>query len=527
MVTAHNPVMRGMNPDPSIVRVGEEYFAATSTFEWFPGVRLHRSRNLAHWETVGHALDSRQCMTLEGVPDSGGVWAPSLSYADGRFWLVYSVVHTMDGDDLDAKNYLTTAEGIEGPWDEPVFLGSRGFDFSLAHLDGRHWAVGVQWDQRPDHPSFAGIVLEEYLPAERRMAGRPLLIASSSELVEGPNLYHHDGWYYLLLAEGGTGWNHGITVARARDIRGPYEFDPAEALLTTRDAPGHPLQKAGHGELVQTPSGDWMLVHLASRPILAHGERYSPLGRETCIQAVEFTDDSWLRLVGGGWHPALTLDLDLPESHPPLPAERDDFDDPALDYLWWSTLRRPLSADEADLMSRPGWLRLRGGSSPGSVFGQSMIARPPTEHHSMITALIDAEPSTTRQSAGVVAWYNRDSHCALLVCWDAENGRHARVVDRDRRTRFSEPIPLPTGPVRLRLALDDQRITFAVAARTGPWHDTGIERDAWRLSDDHGGGLRFTGIHLGVRAEDLDGTGWSADIDYVDIVSEAGPWARS
>ena len=137
-----NPILRGFNPDPSIVRVGDDYYIATSTFEWFPGVRLYHSRDLAHWEVVGHALDEVNGFDLRGIPDSCGVWAPSLTHADGMFWLAYSVVRTEDGDDKDLTNYLVTAPDVRGPWSDPVGLGSRGFDFSFFHdTDGTHWIV--------------------------------------------------------------------------------------------------------------------------------------------------------------------------------------------------------------------------------------------------------------------------------------------------------------------------------------------------------------------------------------------------
>ena len=351
MPVIHNPVLRGFNPDPSILRVGNDYYLATSTFEYHPAVRLHHSRDLAQWSTIGHALG--EGFDLRGVPDSGGVWAPSLTHADGKFWLAYSIVRSMDGDDKDIDNYLVTAEAITGPWSEPVHLGSRGFDFSFFHdPDGTHWIVGVQWDQRPEHPSFSGLVVEQYLPDERRTSGDAVRIYREDGLVEGPNLYRIGDWYYLLIAAGGTGWNHGVTMARSRSLLGPYERDPRDAVLTTRDAPGHPLQKAGHGELVQTPGGDWLLAHLASRPTLYLGERYSTLGRETCLQHVVFDDDGWLRLADGGHHASVEVAVPgAEEGADASPGPRgwvDDFDTHGLDSRRWSTLRAALPGDVAD-----------------------------------------------------------------------------------------------------------------------------------------------------------------------------------
>ena len=503
MLTPRNPILRGFNPDPSILRVGEEYFIATSTFEFHPAVRIHHSTNLVDWTVRGHALE----LDLRGVPDSGGVWAPSLTFADDRFWLAYSIVRTMDGDDKDIDNYLVTAESIDGPWSEPVHLGSRGFDFSFFHDDdGTHWIVGVQWDQRPEHPSFGGLVLEQYLPDERRTSGTAVLIHQEPTLVEGPNLYRIGGWYHLLIAAGGTGWNHAVTAARSRHLLGPYERDPQPFVLTSRDAPGAPLQKAGHGELVQTARGEWMLVHLASRPTLHLGERYSTLGRETCLQPVVFDDEGWLRLAEGGHHAAIGAG-DVQER-----SWTDDFDGPELDTHRWSTLRAALSG--ASSRVRPGWLRLRGGHSTASVFDQSMILTRVEEHETDFSAVIDAEPTSTRESAGIIAWYDRAGWIQLQVTWDEEHGRHLRVVSRDgARTVRSDAVTVPEGVLELHAWLRGPELTFGWAGPDGVVRRIDGGYPAWTLSDDHGGRLRFTGMFLGLRADDLDGRGWAADFD--------------
>ena len=525
MPILRNPILRGFNPDPSICRVGDEYFVATSTFEWFPAVRLHHSHDLVHWETVGHALTGPEQLDLRGVSDSGGVWAPSLTNVDGEFWLAYSVVRSMDGDDKDLDNYLVTAPSIEGPWSEPIPLGSRGFDFSFLHDDdGSHWLVGVQWDQRPEHPSFSGIVLEQYDHEQRRVLSGATVIAAREMLTEGPNLYHRDGWYHLLVAEGGTGWNHGIAHARSRSIAGPYEFDPRGSLLTTRHAPGHPLQKAGHGELVETRGGEWLLVHLASRPVLALGERYCTLGRETCIQRVAWDDAGWLRLAGGGVLPEVEVDVSdvsAPAAPPGRVAaeHRPAWSPGGIDELRFSTLRSPLGPDVADVTSRPGWLRLRGGHSVASVFTQSMLAERVTEHRMVAATVVDAEPVTVRQAAGLIAWYDREGFAWAQVTWDPEHGRHVRLVTRDTgRTERSQPFTaLPPGPVPLRMRLDRELLIAEVQDASGVWRAIAGPFPAWKLSDDHGQRLRFTGLFLGVRAEDLDGTGWTADFEDFDL----------
>lgn len=512
-----NPVVRGFNPDPSIVRVGEDYFLAVSTFEWFPGVRLLRSTDLATWSVVGHALEDPTVLDLRGVPDSGGVWAPSLTHAGGLFWLAYSVVRTMDGDDKDIDNYLVTAPAVEGPWSAPIHLGSRGFDFSFFHDDdGRHYIVGVQWDDHPDRSSFGGLVLEEYLADDGAVSGRPQLLMRSDTLIEGPNLYRRDGWYYLLIAEGGTGWNHGILCARSRELLGPYLPDPRGSLLTARDDPGAPLQKAGHGELVATAGGEWYLAHLATRPAMIMGERHGVLGRETCIQRIVW-QDGWPRLDGGGTRAALeVVGPDTPPGEADVLPGRDDFDAPVLNPKIYLTSRVPLTPRDADLAARPGWLRLRGGRSAASWFGQSMLARRLEERRASVESVVDAAPTTDRQRAGVGIHYDRAGWFWLLRTADA-GGPRVRLLLRDRgvtRVLFDEPVT--DEPLVMRVDLDDDQLVGWFRERDGEWMRAS-SAPAWVVSDDRGPELRFTGAVGAIRADDLDGTGFHADFDYFDV----------
>jgi len=294
-----NPVLAGSHPDPSMLRVGHDFYLATSTFEWYPGVRLHHSRDLVHWRALGGALDSTRLLDLTGCPDSGGVWAPNLSHAGGLFHLVYSNVSTYAGGFTDCPSYLVTAESIEGPWSDPVLLHMRGFDASLFHDDGESWLVNLVHDWRPGHGGSAGLEATRYNRAAHRLVGEPVPIAlpPQAEWIEGPGLYRRGPWYYLLTADGGTGYQHQVTVARSRSLTGPYERDPHGPLITARHHPDLPLQKAGHGSLAKTGTGEWYLAYLVSRP---HGRR-GPcvLGRETALAPVTWTSHGWPRTPSG------------------------------------------------------------------------------------------------------------------------------------------------------------------------------------------------------------------------------------
>lgn len=512
--TVENPVLRGFNPDPSITMFQGEYVIATSTFEWFPGIRLHRSPDLLRWTAAGHALDEGVGLDLAGIPDSGGIWAPSITVVDNRIWLAYSVVHTMDGDDLDAKNYLTTSDSIDGPWTQPVFLGSRGFDFSFFHDDdGRHWLVGVRWDHRPDKPSFSGIVLEEFLVDAQKMSGESHVIFQSPGLVEGPNLYKIDGTYLLTLAEGGTGWNHGITAAQSTILTGPYQRDPASAVLTSRDAPGLTLQKAGHGELIYGPNGELVLVHLAARPVLHEGHRYSTLGRETCLQRMRLDSDGWPRLAGGGHHAFTRFSVDgeaTGELGGPAASPVTIIDEfwrgHDIDRRRWSSLR------QASTFARPApgsGLRLLGGESAASLFNQSLIGQRVTEHAMRAEAIVEADPPTFRQSMALTLWYDTRGWFALEVTRDSELGRVIRLTSRiGGTTTLMSVAAIQDGPVRLLVSVQGDAATFSYAVDDSEPRRIGDPLPAWKLSDDYGDGLRFTGLFVGVRADDLDGSGW-------------------
>ncbi|MEW1718036.1 glycoside hydrolase family 43 protein [Streptomyces sp. NPDC093109] len=520
-----NPVLPGFHPDPSIVRVGAEYYIATSTFEWFPGVPVHRSTDLVHWEHAGHLLDRAETLDLRGVPDSAGVWAPSLSHHDGRFWLIYSIVRTVGSPYKDVDNFLVTADSVEGPWSEPVFLNSSGFDPSLFHDDdGRHWLVNLQWDHRPGRPSFAGIVLQEYDPEKRALVGEISHLLSHDELIEGPNLYHRDGWYYLMLAEGGTGWNHGILMARSRSLTGPYALDPAGSLLTTRDAPDAPLLKAGHGELVETPDGEWYLVHLASRPVATPDGPRCVLGRETCIQRAEWTGDGWLRLAHGDNRPRVTVPA--PRSAPltePVPApDRDDFDAPVLSGEW-STLRVPADPSWLSLTERPGALRLRGRQSPHSRHSQSLVAKRLTSVRCRVTTALDFRPSHFSQLAGLICWYDTTTHYYLRVTHEEGRGRVLGLTLTDDGVH-SEPtdaeLLVEQWPaLLLRADFDGAELRFSASPDGTDWIRVGPVLDATKLSDDYGDRLRFTGAFAGVCAQDLGGTRAVADFDWFELTN--------
>ncbi len=438
MAEIRNPILRGFNPDPSILRVGDDYYIATSTFEWFPGVQIHHSRDLVHWRLLTRPLRRASQLDLRGDPDSCGVWAPCLTHADGRFWLIYTdvkrygrtTVGGAGGASLrDFHNYLVTAEAIDGDWSDPVFMNSSGFDPSLFHdEDGRRYFVNMLWDHRPGRNRFAGIVAQEYSHDERRLVGARQVIFEGTALglTEAPHLYKRNGWYYLVTAEGGTGWNHAVTMARSRDLWGPYELHPDTYILSARTRPDAELQRAGHGDLVETQAGETWMAYLCGRPLRNRGR--CVLGRETAIQPMVWGADGWLRTAGNDAVPQIKATAPALPPHPFAPAPaRAQFDAPELpiDFQW---LRTPYPDRLFSLAARPGHLRLYGRESIGSVFEQALVARRQQDFCYTAATRLDVAPTHYQQAAGLVCYYGGAKFHYLHVTHDDTHGRHLRVM---------------------------------------------------------------------------------------------------
>lgn len=527
--SARNPILRGFNPDPSIVRVDTDYYIATSTFEWYPGVQIHHSRDLANWRLLTRPLRRASQLDMRGNPDSCGVWAPCLTHCEGLFYLVYtdvkrygrsSATGAVGASLRDFHNYLVTSPTIDGEWSDPVHLNSSGFDPSLFHDDdGRKYLVNMLWDHRPAHNRFAGIVLQEYSPSEQRLVGarRTIFAGTSLGFTEAPHVYKRDGWYYLLTAEGGTGWGHAVTMARSRTLAGPYELHPDVYILTARDRPDVPLQRAGHADLVDTPNGETYMVYLCGRPLPTRGR--CTLGRETAIQRMVWGADEWLRTSDGDATPR--LEFEAPADLMPTPATppaREDFDRETLpvEFQW---LRTPEQDRLFSLRAKPGYLRLFGRESIGSLFAQSLVARRQQAHCFSASTLMTFEPDHFQQMAGLVCYYNSAKFHYLYVSRD-DNGRHLQVMsalpDAVTADAFTPPIPVPTGPIELRVEIDFERLQFGWRCGVDAWHWLPQLFDGSILSDEATApGLpNFTGAFVGMACQDLAGTGKAADFDW-------------
>jgi xylan 1,4-beta-xylosidase len=521
MAYATNPILKGFNPDPSILRVGKDYYIATSTFEWFPGVQIHHSTDLIHWELIGHPLERLSQLNMLGNQSSCGIWAPCLSYSDGIYYLIYTDVKAFLGMFKDTHNYLVTATDIRGPWSEPIYLNSSGFDPSLFHdADGKKYLVNMVMDYRRWNSKFGGIVLQEYSEETKTLIGEPVNIFKGTPLgfTEAPHLYMHDGYYYLMTAEGGTEYAHAVTVARSRNLTGPYEVDPMNPMLTTSHAPDNPLQKSGHASITEGHNGKWYLAHLCGRPV---GEgRCCILGRETAIQEVVWKD-GWLRLANGSNIPSLTVEIDGVEADSTVEKQylMEDFDQSS-----WSihlqTLRVPL-AERASLEERPGYLRLYGRESFTSCHYQSLLAHRQQSFYCEVTTKVDFQPKNFQTLAGLVYYYDSLSYYYLYITEDEHLGRVLSILSNvlGRGTQpIGAGIALPrTGEVYLRLTTEKEKAYFSYSLDGEEFVRVGKALDATVLSDDYyapTGHILFTGAFIGICCQDLSGQGAYADFDY-------------
>ena len=539
-MTIKNPILKGFNPDPSICRVGDDYYIAVSTFEWFPGVQIYHSKDMKNWRLASRPLNRVSQLDMLGNPDGGGVWAPQLSWHADKFWLIYSDMKVVRGAFKEGGNYLVTCETIDGDWSEPVYLNGSGFDPSLFHdEDGKQWLVNMVWDHREKNHSFYGIVLQQYSNYRERLVGEPKIIFKGTEagLTEAPHLYKIGEYYYLLTAEGGTGYGHMATIARSKDIEGPFEVHPENPLITSRGYLENPLQKAGHASWVQAADGDWYLVYLCGRPIVGDGKNtdkymgddikrgYCPLGRETSIAKMAWRD-GW-PYVEGGNQPSATIETSLPEHKWPQDWPGvDNFDEDRLN-IHYQTLRVPLNEDVANLTENPGHLRLYGKQSLQSPFVQAHVARRWQCLGFDAACAVAFEPKTLQHLAGISNYYNTANWTMLYVTYNEEKGRVLEIMTAENEKYANPlagkeiPVPKDVAYVYLKSCVRGEKYTYCYSFDGNSWQQIDIEFDSYKLSDDFCKGAAFTGAFVGMFCIDAGGAKLPrvfADFDWFSYV---------
>ncbi|MFC4320000.1 glycoside hydrolase family 43 protein [Litchfieldia salsa] len=514
-----NPILTGFNPDPCIIRTGDDYYIVTSTFEWFPGAPVYHSKDLINWTHLTNILTN---VNFAGNPDSCSVWAPALSHHEGVFYFVYTDVLRSKYPFKDAHNYLMTSTDILGPWSDSIFLNSGSFDPSLFHDDdGRKWILNVEWDYRVEgRNKSTGILMQEYSNEDNRLVGPIYKIFEGTELrkTEAPHIYKVNGYYYLVTAEGGTGSTHAVTVARSRDIKGPYEVDPQNPMMTSAHNEELILQKAGHASLVSTQTGEWYIAHLCSRPV---NGKYSILGRETALQRVKFTDDGWLRLADGGNEAQTEVKAPSLPYHPFVVDhnEHDDFLGESL-HKTWNTLRCAPDESWCSLVERKGYLRIRGGESIHSIHNQHLIARRQQHLDCEVETSIEFEPQNFSQMAGLVLYYNTENYVYLYISHDENSGKCLSMMSSTWGEFQHKDLLISIEGAKvckLKAILEGENASFAYACDDDDWKDLSGPISIAHLSDEGNG---FTGNFVGICVQDLQGTKRYADFDYFTYVGK-------
>lgn len=494
--TFTNPVITGFSSDPSICRVGGDYYLAASTFAYFPGVPIFHSKDLVHWRQVGNALTRPSQLPLQNQGNSRGIYAPTLRCQDGKFYLVTTNIS-------NGGNFIATATDPAGPWSEVTWLNDGGgMDPSLLFDDD-----GKIYYTRHGGGERGGAYQAELDPQTLMPNEAPRLIWSGTGGVwpEGPHLYKRNGWYYLMISEGGTSYNHSITVARSRSPWGPFEAHPDNPIITHRNHPDLPLQAVGHGDLVQTPEGNWWIVMLAIRP----HERTHHIGRETVLAPVTWSDDGW-PVINGGKPIELTMPAaGLPPSQP-WPAQPDtwQFDGKSLGPEWYG-VRGPADALYS-LGERPGYLRLKGTADTlATLTTPAFVGVRQRDLAMHASTALDFQPRADGQLAGLVLRQNEANHYQLVVVRD-QGKRHVRLVsvDKGEAAQVASRV-VPDGEVTLAVDGTAASYTFSYTVR-GKKQALGTLPTA-ALSSERAGG--FTGVFVGLYATNPAGVAM-APADY-------------
>lgn len=546
-----NPILPGFCPDPSIIRVGEDYYIANSSFEWWPGVKIYHSKDLKHYEQLPSPLNRMSQLNMVGEGDSCGVWAPDISWDGEYFWLIYTDVKTRTGGLFNTHNYLVKSKDIRGGWSEPVYLNSSGFDPSVFHdTDGKMYIVNMI-------NNFKGILVQEYDPVQERLVGeaKNVFPGTGRGYTEGPHIYHIGEYYYLLMAEGGTGYDHMVTMARAKSIWGPYEEDPGNPVLTSDMEKPDALQRCGHADIVCTQKGEWYMVHLCGRPPM--GSRQCVLGRETAIQKMVWNEEGWLRMACGGnfgqWEtgePEGLVECLFPEEAG-KDYGRDDFNIEILahgksggdfenntsknkssEYLdvRYTSLRQPYDS-YTSLTERPGYLRLYGQESLNSCYDVSLVARRQMERHVQVETCVEFTPTCREQMAGLAYMYDTGNFYLLIKTRDEEFGNQNLDLKRPAKLRLikSDHFDVTDASPEIDIPEDEPLFLRVVTTQEGLYAKFFYSLDGKEykelaelptkiLTDEQSDG--FTGAHFGMYCHDMTGLRRYADFDYFEIIKK-------
>jgi xylan 1,4-beta-xylosidase len=497
---ANNPILPGFYPDPSICRVKEDYYLVTSTFAYFPGVPIFHSRDLIHWEQIGNVLDRNGQINLLGAKHSGGIYAPTIRYHDGVFYMITTNC-SHDG------SFIVTASDPAGAWSDPYYLeGADGIDPSLFFdEDGRCYYVGTK--SRREGSQYDGdneIWVQELDTVSMRLIGESYAVwhgaLRDARWPEGPHIYKKDKKYYLLIAEGGTDYEHAVSVAVGTDLKKSFTGCPCNPILTHRHL-GHnyPIVNVGHGDLVETQNGKWYMVVLASRP---YGGYYRNMGRETFLTEVEW-EEGWPVVNPGIGVVTQTVNVgDLTPSPQKEYPKMEDFDDDQLPprFLF---LRNP-DPDHYSLSERKGFLRLKlAPERITDLVSPSYVGVRQTGMHFILETRMEFKAGNEHEEAGIVLLQSNAFHYRFVITTRKDYVALQLIKCQNKEEtvlaeKLIEDLGRDDNSFLLRVTADQQDLKFAYSSDGKSIHIFQSGVDARILSTDIAGG--FTGTTMGLYA---------------------------
>ncbi len=527
-----NPILPGGYPDPSICHDGEAWYLVNSSFEYFPGLPIHRSTDLVNWELIGYGLHRESqasgAVNLVDVQSDGGIHAPTIRCGDGTFYIITTNVYLppKPGAHAEMVNFVITAEDPAGPWSEPnVLEGAPGIDPDIFFDDdGRAWYVGTHSPENPSFPGEGEIWLQEIdtenwsLKGERHFLWRG---ACGGIWVEGPHMYKHDGRYYLMVAEGGTSFDHAVMIAVSDEITGPFQSNPRNPILTSRHLSyDHWVNSTGHADLFQLLDGRWYMVALGIRGDV---NRRSNMGRETHLLPVTWEREPYeWKDVKHDWPVASPLSGRV-ERHFPLPFPEspqnrrseliDDFDGSELALDW--NFRRVPQPGSWSLTANPGFLRLN--TLPGVIRERgraSLLGIRQTETKFSYETRMLFKPEAENSEAGMALFQKDDNYIGFTLIRENGSYRLRLVLARPGEkpaVMKQAPIEDYIGELFLKAEVVDGEYLFSWAL-----HENGEYAEFARLPGDVILSQGYTGAYLGLYATSNGGAGQGhADFDWV------------
>ena len=483
-----NPIRTGFYPDPSIVRVGEDYYMVNSSFIYFPCIPVSHSKDLVHWHTIGYAITNPEWAALDELEGGRGYWAPDISYYEGKFYITATYRMNDDGN-VYRKQIIVSSENPEGPYSKPSIIDEDGIDPSIfTDDDGKRYML----------LNRGARILPLDKDATKQIGEASLLYYGDNKRApEGPHLLKKDGFYYLFEAEGGTGPGHRITVSRSRELYGRYEPCPYNPIMRQTDETAI-IQRCGHGKPVMTQTGQWYMVYLCGRKI---GDGYSLLGRETALDPITWTADGWPIVNNLDGPSTLQIKPDLPET-----IWEESFDDDFKEKYLGTDWLFPRSPEMDGIDIKLSWLKMKGSRFDlNSMYARNILLRRQTSFKFQIECKMKMPHIYPGQDAGVTCYYDENTFLKFGLFATREESPRLLVgvreyVDGYKDGNFEEVNPKEKY-IYFKIEVNNLQRVFYVSFDGVKYTKIDVLSNVYYLCDEGlKKGKRFTGAMIGMYA---------------------------